>query len=299
MRVLVTGVTGFLGSHLAKFLTENGHSVIGLKRKSSSIDKLSRILHDLELVDIEDGYGYLSTNIDAIIHTATCYGNNGETVSEVLESNVIFPLALLEKALVEKIGIFINASTFFCKANEDYGYLNTYIKSKKIFQDFGKSFCQTNKIQFANLILEHMYGPADADSKFITSMARQLLTEDACIDLTPGDQIRDFIHINDVISAFEKVLLHVEKNHEASYFEFEVGTGVGISIKDFVALMHSLSGSNATLNFGMLPYRPNEIMYSLANVEKLFSTGWRPQISMNEGIESIFSSLSMVEVNNR
>lgn len=291
MKVLITGVTGFLGSHLARFLISNGHSVIGLKRRSSSQAKISAISHGLELFDIEDGYEYLNSDIDAIIHTATCYGNKGEPITEILHSNIVFPLSLLEQAKLKGIDIFINASTFFCKADENYGYLSTYIKSKNIFHEFAKSFCAANNLKFANLNLEHMYGPGDSDSKFISNIAIQFLEDKELINFTGGEQVRDFIHVNDVVSAFEKILIHVKNDCKNNYFNFEVGTGVGMSVKSFVIEMHNIFQAKSILNFGALPYRQSEIMFSQANIDELLETGWRAKVSVSEGIKSILFDL--------
>lgn len=299
MKVLITGVTGFLGSHLARFLISNGHSVIGLKRRSSSQSKINSISHGLELLDAEDGYEFLSREIDAIIHTATCYGNKGESISDILAANVTYPLALLEQAQSKGIRIFLNASTFFCKADENYGYLSTYIKSKNIFHEFAKKFCAANELRFANLNIEHMYGPGDSDSKFITGIAKLLVENEKFIDFTMGEQVRDFIHVDDVVSAFEKILLHLDNNAEKKYFNFEVGTGKGTSVKNFVIAMHSVSKSKSLLNFGALPYRKNEIMHSQANINELLATGWKSEISINSGVNSIFVELLSGKKKNR
>ena len=301
MKILITGVTGFLGSHLAKFLIENGHSVIGLKRKSSSTSKIDLISDRLELFDIEEGLEFLSSEIDAVIHTATCYGNKGAAASEILSANVIFPLFLMEKAKARNISIFINASTFFCKADDDYGYLNNYIKSKKIFHDFGKSFGDFNGMKFINVSLEHMYGPGDADSKFITDVTKRFIGHQEVLDFTPGNQIRDFIHVDDVVFAFDRILNYAKSNFEGKYEEFEVGTGMATSIKDFVSMIHALSNSKTVMNFGALPYRSSEIMYSRANTENLIvKTGWSSRVSMAEGIHSILSDLMLknTDINN-
>lgn len=293
MKVLITGVTGFLGSHLAKYLIETGHSVIGLKRRSSLTYKINLISDRMELFDIEDGLEFLSSEIDAVIHTATCYGNKGEAVSEILSSNVIFPMTLMEKAKAKNINIFINASTFFCKADGDYGYLSQYIKSKKIFHDFAKSFGERNEMKFINVSLEHMYGPGDADSKFITDVTKRFLRHQAVMDFTPGNQIRDFIHVDDVVFAFDRILHYAKNSVGENCADFEVGTGTATSIKDFVNMIHSLSNSKTEMNFGALPYRSSEIMYSRANNENLIvKTGWRSRVSMAEGIQSILSDLT-------
>ena len=53
-KVLITGITGFLGSHLAKTLVEEGYEIIGLKRNSSSLVRIRNIIGKIELLDVED-----------------------------------------------------------------------------------------------------------------------------------------------------------------------------------------------------------------------------------------------------
>ena len=79
-RILLTGATGFLGSHLAKAMIDHGYEVVALKRKSSSTKKIQSLTHNFELIDVDDldlnDFFKATKKIDAIIHTATCYGHN-------------------------------------------------------------------------------------------------------------------------------------------------------------------------------------------------------------------------------
>lgn len=93
----MTGITGFLGSHLAHALIAEGYKVIGLKRRSSSLHRLSGVLNALTLVDIEsvdyDAIFRDHGKVDTIVHTATSYGRNNETVTEIFSANTEFPLS--------------------------------------------------------------------------------------------------------------------------------------------------------------------------------------------------------------
>lgn len=88
MKVLVTGATGFLGSHLVKVLLKQEHEVIILKRSFSNTwrinDVLSKLISfDLDLCDLELPFKQVK-NINAIIHTATCYGRHYESINDIL-----------------------------------------------------------------------------------------------------------------------------------------------------------------------------------------------------------------------
>ncbi len=97
-KILITGVTGFLGSHLAKALLIAGYEVVAIKRKSSSLNRVEAISKDITFFDIEgtdlDKFFQICSNINTIIKTATCYGRNNESVSEIFTANAEFLLRL-------------------------------------------------------------------------------------------------------------------------------------------------------------------------------------------------------------
>ena len=164
--ILLTGATGYLGGYLANALVAQGHNLIILKRKNSSLSRIKSIIPMAVLYNIENLDYSVPFNahgkIDAVIHTSTCYGRHGETPSEVFEANTGFPLRLLDAASATGVGIFINTDTILDK------YLNLYSLSKNQLLEWGRFFCMHNKIRFINMRLEHFYGPGDEDSKFTT-----------------------------------------------------------------------------------------------------------------------------------
>ena len=102
MKILLTGATGYLGSHLARAFVAEGHDVIALKRQTSKLHRLAGIeqqlyFYDVENLDLAKPFQEQGP-IDVVVHTATSYGRAGESASEVFESNAAFPLRLLEMA---------------------------------------------------------------------------------------------------------------------------------------------------------------------------------------------------------
>ena len=107
--------------------------------------------------------------------------------------------------------------------------------------------------------------------------------------MTPGDQTRDFIYVDDVVDAILRI---IENSHkfDVGYFDFEIGTGIATPLRDFIKTAHTLCGSKTELLFGALPYREGEIMHSVANLNNLFNLGWRPKYSYYEGLVKTISS---------
>ena len=283
-KILITGITGFLGSHIAKALLIKGYQVIALKRSGSPLLRIETILNDVILYDVDEldfeAIFRKHPKIDTVIHTATCYGRNGETINQIFDANTVFPLRLLEAASQAEVETFINTDTILDK------YLNLYALSKNQFLEWGRFFSMHNRIHFSNMRLEHFYGSGDDDSKFTSFVIKGCYENIHELKLTLGEQKRDFIYIDDVVAAY---ILLVEKIWQISdrYTEFDIGSGDAISIRDFVECVHRVTESHTKLMFGALPYREGEVMLSQANVEPLRKLGWVCRTSLEQGLVQV------------
>ncbi len=285
--ILVTGATGFLGSHLVKGLLKQGHKVIIMKRSFSNTWRLQEILpllisYDLDTIDFTQPFQDIPS-IDAIIHTATCYGRNKENISYLAQTNTLFPLQLLERAIKYNIPTFINTDTVLDK------FLNPYALSKKHLREWGQYFANLEKIRFVNIKLEHMYGEDDDDSKFTSYVINSCLNNVKKLELTAGEQKRDFIYIEDVVSAY--LILLDQAHQQSGYFQdYELGSGEAVSIRELVEMIHKMTQSRTKLNFGVIPYRPQEVMHSQADISQLTSLGWQLQSTLEQGLLSTINA---------
>jgi nucleoside-diphosphate-sugar epimerase len=281
--ILLTGATGFLGSHLLEALLNQGYPVVILKRSTSNLWRIEHLAGQYKSYDVDTQpleQAFEEQRIDCVIHTACHYGRNGDPISSIVESNLMFGLRVLDAALAHNTQTFINTDSFLPRE------LNTYSLSKKQLLDWLKQL--SSKIQVINLKLEHMYGPKDDATKFMAWLIAQLKQNAPEIKLTSGIQKRDFIYIDDVVTAFLSVLEN--SSNLASYSEFEVGTGESIQVMTFVEnikkLFEELNGKRKTqLNFGVVPYRDGEIMEFKVDNLSLQQLGWYPKTTLEQGIE--------------
>lgn len=292
--VLVTGATGFLGSHLVKGFLQKKYQVIILKRSFSNTWRIDKFLHqlisfDIDLCEIEQPFQEFK-KIDAVIHTATCYGRHNESVIDIFEANTFLPLRLLENAYYFGIKTFINTDTFYNKGIIPYQALPNYSLSKYQFTEWGKQLASMRKIIFLNIRLEQVFGWKDDDSKFAISTIKHLLQNMESIDFTPGEQTRDFIYVDDVVSAYLFLLDKLPEINQG-YTEYELGCGQSISLRHFVETVHELANSKTELNFGILPYRDSEIMHSQANINPLNKLGWFPRWKLNDALVDIIEKM--------
>ena len=296
MKVLLTGATGFIGSHLLRGLLRDAHDVLLLKREDSQTRRVDDILdrchvYDTNRTELADVFA-AHPDIDAVIHAATSYGHN-EPLSATLSTNVLFPLKLLEAfAQAVRGGVFINTDSCFTKNPLDCQYLRSYTKSKKQLLEWARLALDGAPVALINMRLEHPYGPEDAVGKFVPHIIQQCLSEVSHIDLTAGEQKRDFIHVNDVVDAYLTVLRN-DLPLPGEYREYEVGNGSAITIRELVETIRRLSGARTRLNFGALPYRAGEIMHSAADISGLASLGFKPSIDLEAGLFATLNAINL------
>lgn len=251
-----------------------------IKRKNSNFSRINDISSEVIWVESEttDFTHFFATHqIDYVLHCATDYGRKQVDPSRIIEANLILPLRLLHAASVNNVRAFINTDTILDKG------VNNYSLSKTQFTDWLKSY--SDRIIGINVALEHFYGPFDDPSKFVTYIIHSLLSDVDQIQLTQGLQQRDFIFIDDVVSAF-LILFENIPRFKLDYYRFEVGSAQPITIREFVELAKSISQNNKTiLNFGAIPYRKNEVMCSEVDISKLVELGWQPKIALLNGLK--------------
>lgn len=289
MNILITGATGFLGSHLVRGLCKAKHRVVILKRSYSDCWRISDLMPSLTVFNtdqIDLSIAFQEQSIDAVIHTATSYGRGNEPFSDIVESNQTFPLRLLEKAASFQVGTFINTDTF-SSAHLTESNLFGYHLSKRHFLEWAKHIARIRQIRVLNVRLEHLYGPHDSDSKFTNYVMKSCLKQVPELLLTPGEQKRDFIYVDDAVSAYLTLLQMSGVSNCSCFGEYELGSGKAVSIRAFVELVKETMRSSTVLRFGALPYRDGEIMFSQANNQTLRNLGWKCNVSLVDGIRSV------------
>ena len=278
-KILITGGTGYLGSHfINKFHTK--YDFIILKRSFSNVSKLnvkdnSLIFYNLDQVILKNVFE--ENKIDIVFHCATNYGRSDQSELNILDCNLTLPVSLLQLSKQYKIKCFINTDTILDKG------VSHYALSKNHFNEWFKIF--SNEITCLNVRLEHFYGPNDDKTKFITKILNLLLNSIDEIELTKGDQIRYFLHIEDLIDAFDLIITSIN-DIETGYHNIDLGSSEGISIKDVTILLKTLTNNTTTkLNFGAIMYRPNEIMNPNLDLNFILKLGWKSKIKLEKGLK--------------
>jgi CDP-paratose synthetase len=280
----MTGATGFLGSNLLKKLIHANYNIIVLKRSFSNTFRISDSVHKIKYYNIDETNPediFTENKIDIILHCATNYGRREIDPSSLIQANLTMPLQLLELAKKNRVSCFINTDTILDKR------VSHYSLSKSQFREWLGLYAQ--ELICINVALEHFYGPHDDNSKFVPYIINNILNNVNKIDLTQGKQKRDFIYIDDVVSALVMIIKNIGK-FKKGFLNYEIGTGKSVEIQKLVRLVKKIAENNNTiLNFGALPYRENEIMNSKANITEIGKLKWKPEFTLEEGLQRTIS----------
>ena len=286
--ILIVGINGFLGSHIAKSFKDD-FKIIGLASNTNNLFRINNEKFEVfSSSDKEIARVFENNTIDIIIYAATKYKSSSKNLFSLFNTNVILPFKLLELSKQHNIKSFINVDTFFNNPKYSYSYLSDYTLSKKHLLDWLKIFSTTCSFKVVNMKIFHMYGKGDSTSKFIPSMIEKISNNEPFLNLTKGEQKRDFIYIEDVVEAFRTVVMSI--NTLDNFQEFEVGTGSSTSIQDLLVAIKKMFNSSTELIFGSLEYRKNEIMISKANNSELLKLGWVVKHDINQGIKKLIKS---------
>jgi nucleoside-diphosphate-sugar epimerase len=206
---LVTGATGFIGSHLARRLVKDGWAVHAVVRSSSKRDLIHDIEHAIHF-HIYDGtidsmQGILAeSRPDTIFHLASLFLSQHQPrdITALIQSNITFGTHLVEAAVVNGCFQFINTGTSWQHyENEDYNPVNLYAATKQAFEDILKYYVEAHGVKVITLKLFDTYGPDDPRPKLMNLLKRAAETGET-LEMSPGEQLIDLVHVDDVVEAF-------------------------------------------------------------------------------------------------
>ncbi len=274
--IVLTGATGFLGSRLLKKLQLEKFQVRVLVRPETDLRKLNS-LSSLPPIIWNARKSQPETPVDqsihTIIHCAAEYGFEKAGAEKLTETNLNFSRALFAWGTLSKMQRFVNAGTSLKPE------VSPYAESKEAFREF---LINQKSSEIVHLQLEHFYGPGDSAKKFVTWLICELLQNRSRIPLTLGEQIRDFIYVDDVINAFVHSL---ELKVESGFNQWHVRSPQSSSIRKIAELICELCGKNQNcLGFGDKIYRTQEQMQVEQNQRSFMQTGWTPNVSLREGL---------------
>lgn len=278
-RVLVFGATGFLGSHLCRHLAGAGWTVGAVTRMDATRRPTLPDAH--ALMDLKEGALPLLKSFapHAVVNAAVCYGRAGESLSEMVRVNTHLPLEIAEAADLAGCPRFVHIDTFSWKPRTGAFMDNSYTRTKRLAGELLAAMSPT-KMAIALARLEFPYGPNDRPHKLVPTLLSAFARGQPHFDLSDATQRRDFVWIDDVVLAIERM---VACELSRGFTEIEVGTGQAIPVREFVETLRQACGGSTELRFGARPRLAGEMELSVADTSWMRRIGVAAEVDVAEG----------------
>jgi len=308
MKILVTGVAGFIGFHLAKRLLSAGNQVYGVDNLKDYYDvglkqaRLEQLLpyprFTFEYLDISDrtltADLFEAGDFEVVIHLAAQAGvrYSLENPHAYVDSNLVGFTNILEGCRHSNIQHFIFASSSsvygkntkvpFAVEDRVDTPVSLYAATKKANELMAHAYSHLYQIPTTGLRFFTVYGPWGrpdmAYYKFVKA-----ISEDRPIDVyNYGKMMRDFTYIDDVVEGIVKLIPQRAKSRPP-YWIYNLGNSNPVELQEFIATIEQSLGKPALKNF--LPMQPGDVVATYADVEPLTADiGFKPTTSIAQGL---------------
>jgi UDP-glucuronate decarboxylase len=290
-RIFLTGATGFIGSHAARSLVEQGHEVHALVRDGADTERIADILPRIRVVpgsltslaEVRDGIIQLQPEI--CLHLAW-YSVPGLYLTST--ENILHLQGTLELLqIMAQAGCrrFVGAGTCL-EYDTSKGTLSEtgalapdtlYSVCKLATCSIARDFAEKRKMEFAWLRFFYQYGPFEHPKRVVPAVITSLLSGGRAA-VSRGTQVRDFLHVADVGSAVAAVAT------SSITGPVNIGSGIPVTIREIVEITAELCGGADRVDYGAIPQRQGDPAYIVADNSRLRSTGWKPRFDLRSGL---------------
>ena len=309
MKIFITGISGFIGYHLARKLFSQGHHVLGIDSYNSYYDVALKRARSgkLDELGIENSYDDLSVlafkphwfnkleDVDVVIHLAAYAGvrYSLDHPKLYMDNNIIATQNLISACEKHKVNTVFYASTSCIMANnplpwnedEKLGHQsNPYAISKAA----NESQFKCSKIPInVGLRFFTVYGPWGRPDMALFDFTKNIIAGNPIQLFNNGDMVRDFTYVDDIINGINILLQTSQKTPEKLEDIYCIGRGEKVMLMDFVDEIEKNLDRKAIRE--LVPMHPADTHITWSDTTKLQKLGYDPKVSIAEGVEKFVS----------
>ncbi|MBF0304282.1 MAG: NAD-dependent epimerase/dehydratase family protein [Alphaproteobacteria bacterium] len=291
MKALVTGASGFVGAHLARRLTRDGHRVATLVRPGSHRGDLPPIaaihVHDGSVAGLKAIVE--AAEPDVVFHLAALFvdRHQPQDIERLLAANVLFSTQLADAMARCGVRHLVNTGTSWQHDADGAGRpVTLYAATKQAFESILTYYVDAHEMSVITLKLFDTYGPCDRRGKLLTRLAGMARTGES-LAMSPGEQLLDIVHVDDVVDAFVAAADRLLDGKVSGLEDYAVSSGDPLPLRSVIELFSKVAGRPIGIDWGARPYRFREVMVPWRTGPAV--PGWRPRIGLEDGFRQLLA----------
>lgn len=287
-KVLVTGATGFLGSHCLAPLVARGYEVLALHRHRAPVEVPGVRWVQGDVMDREGMRRIIEEHKPkGLLHLAW-FVEPGKLITDA--SNISWVAASLDlvRAFREAGGERCTISGSCYEYDWRYGYCvegltpcepdTLYGAAKDGLRRAFMAYCATSGLSGSWGRAYFMYGPRENPARLVSSVIVSLLKGQPAKS-SHGLQVRDYMHIQDVADGLVTLFAGDVQG------PYNIAAGTATTIREIVERIGVITGRSDLLQIGALPARANDLPLVLGDTRRMLAdTGWKPKFSLEDGL---------------
>ena len=286
VKILITGAAGFIGANLTRKLIKTGNEINILIKETSNLWRINDVVsncnvHKIDLKKVEDVRNVVKEVNPEIVYHCAGHGiyPSQKDSAEIFSTNILGTFNLLD-ALNENNNLhrLVNLGSFFeYLTNPTDPYTISKITQTKLAEHFFKE----KKLPIITLRLFTPYGKFDSPGRLICDLMIALIRNKP-LEIFSKYTKRDFIHIDDVITALEIASQQPDITGEI----IDIGTGNEISVEEIVSMSNQLSNNELIINWNDTKQREADILDGniFLGRQQTRTLNWNPSISLETGL---------------
>ena len=291
-RALLTGATGFVGSHLTRRLVRDGWEVCVVTRPDSNLRQLQSVMPKVKIAECHNDVGGLrsviSENSPAVVfHLASRFiaEHRPDQIPDLIDSNIRFGTELMEALVAERVLRLVNVGTSWQHfGTDEYRPVCLYAATKQAFEAIIDFYVDSSPLRVVTLKLCDTYGPDDPRQKLFAAL-RSARNTHLPVPFSAGEQLIDLVYIDDAVEAFVMAAERLLHQDAPAHQKFAVSSGTPVSLRHIAETYASVTGECLNIAWGARPYRTREVMVPWFG--GLPVPGWYPKVTLPEGIRRI------------